>query len=83
VQPAVDSRIELLPTAHWRQYHAIAAGRWDAERLLDQWGVGYVVTSQSTTPALVAAIGASGRWRLAFSQDDQLVFVRLPATGVR
>jgi hypothetical protein len=83
VQPAVDSRIELLPTAQWRQYLAIAAGRWDAEGLLDQWGIGYVVTSQSMTPALVAAIGASGRWRLAFSQEDQLVFVRLPATGAR
>jgi hypothetical protein len=32
-------------------------------------------------PALVAAIGASERGRLAFSQDDQQVFVRLPATG--
>jgi hypothetical protein len=81
VQPAVDSRIELLPAAHWSQYHAITAGRWDAERLLDHRGIGYVVTSQRTMPALVAAIGASERWRLTFSQDDQQVFVRLPATG--
>lgn len=44
VEPAVDSRIELLPAEHWRDYLAIAAGRWDAERLLDEWRVGYVVT---------------------------------------
>jgi hypothetical protein len=83
VQPAVDSRIELLPTAVWREYLAITAGRWDAERLLDQWGIGYVVTSQSTTPSLVATIGASEGWRLVFSRGDERVFVRLPATGAR
>lgn len=32
VKPAVDSRIELLPAERWRDYLAIAAGRWDAER---------------------------------------------------
>jgi hypothetical protein len=30
IQPAVDSRIELLPAERWREYLAIAAGRWDA-----------------------------------------------------
>jgi hypothetical protein len=79
MQPAVDSRIELLPTAGWRQYLAIASGRWDAERLLDQWSVGYVVTSASTTPALVAALSASDRWRLAFSHGEERVFVRVGA----
>ena len=83
VQPAMDSRIELLPTAAWRDYLAITGGRWDTERLLDQWGIGYVVTSRGTTPGLVAALGASERWRLVFSQGDERVFVRLPATGAR
>jgi hypothetical protein len=40
VKPAVDSRIELLPAERWRDYLAIAAGRGDAERLLDEWRVG-------------------------------------------
>jgi hypothetical protein len=35
------------------------------------------------TPSLVAAIGASERWRPVFSRGDERVFVRLPATGAR
>jgi hypothetical protein len=59
VKAAVDSRIELLPAARWRDYLAIAAGRWDAERLLDSWGVDYVVTGERRTPALTASLAAS------------------------
>jgi hypothetical protein len=78
VKPAVDSRIELLPAERWRIYLAIAAGRWDAERLLDSWGVGYAMTGERRTPALTASLAASGRWRLAFSHGDERVFVRVP-----
>jgi hypothetical protein len=78
VKPAVDSRIELLPAERWRDYLAIAAGRWDAQRLLDSWGVGYVVTGERRTPGLAASLAASGRWRLAFSDGDERVYVRAP-----
>jgi hypothetical protein len=77
VKPAVDSRIELLPAERWRVYLAIAGGRWDAERLLDHWRVAYVVTGARRTPALAAALAASGRWRLAFAHGDERVFVRV------
>jgi hypothetical protein len=86
VKPAVDSRIELLPAERWRDYLAIAAGRWDAERLLDSWGVDYVVTGERRTPSLAAFLAGSGRWRLAFSHGDERVFVRAPtrtATATR
>jgi hypothetical protein len=81
VKPAVDSRIELLPAERWRDYLAIAAGRWDAERLLDEWRVGYVVTGGRGTPALAAVLASSGRWRLAFSHGDERVFVRAGRTA--
>jgi hypothetical protein len=77
IQPAVDSRIELLPADRWRDYLAIAAGRWDAERLLGGWGVDYVVTGERRTPSLTAYLAASGRWRLAFSHGDERVYVRV------
>ena len=60
---------------------AIAAGRWDAERLLDEWRVGYVVTGGRGTPALAAVLASSGRWRLAFSHGDERVFVRAGRTA--
>jgi hypothetical protein len=56
---------------------AIAAGRWDAERLLGGWDVDYVVTGERWTPSLTALLAASGRWRLAFSHGDERVYVRL------
>jgi hypothetical protein len=81
VKPAVDSRIELLPAERWRDYLAIAGGRWDAERLLDQWRVAYVVTGARRTPELAAVLASSGRWRLAFAHGEERVFVRVaPAT---
>jgi hypothetical protein len=82
IRPAVDSRIELLPAERWREYLAIAAGRWDAERLLGRWGVDYVLTGERRTPSLTALLDASGRWRLAFSHGDERVYVRVaPATA--
>jgi hypothetical protein len=77
IQPAVDSRIEFLPAERWREYLAIAAGRWDAERLLARWGIDYVVTGERRTPSLTALLAASGRWRLAFSHGDERVSVRV------
>ena len=76
-QVGFDSRIELPPADRWDRYLAVVAGRWDAERLLDAWGVDHVVTSRRATPALVGLLEASGRWRLAFSMGDQLVYQRV------
>ena len=76
-QVGFDSRVELPPADRWDRYLAVVAGRWDAERLLDRWGVGHVVTSRRATPALVQLLEASGRWRLAFSTDDELVYRRV------
>ncbi|HEX8135377.1 MAG TPA: hypothetical protein VF880_18345, partial [Actinomycetes bacterium] len=84
IQPAADSRIELLPAERWREYLAIAAGRWDAERLLGKWGIDYVVTGERRTPSLTALLAASGRWRLAFSHGDERVYVRVaPQTSAK
>jgi hypothetical protein len=75
-QVAFDSRIELPPADRWDRYLPVFSGMWDAERQLDEWGVGYVVTSRVATPDLVALLEASGRWRLAFSSGDERVYVR-------
>jgi hypothetical protein len=77
VQVGFDSRIELPPSDRWTHYLAVAAGRWDAERLLDRWGVDHVVTSRGATPALVELLETSGRWRVAFSSGDERVYLRV------
>jgi hypothetical protein len=83
VQVAFDSRFELPPADRWSRYHAVITGRWDAERLLDEWKVDHVVTSRDGTPALVELLEASGRWRLAFAGGDERVYLRVarPATS--
>jgi hypothetical protein len=81
VQVGFDSRVELPPAGQWSRYHAVITGRWDTERLLDEWGVSHVVTSRGGTPALVELLEASGRWRLVFSSGDQRVYLRVGAPG--
>jgi hypothetical protein len=76
VQMGFDSRVELAPAERWDRYLAVVGGRWDAERLLDGWGVDHVVTSRQATPALVELLESSGRWRLAFALGDQVVYLR-------
>jgi hypothetical protein len=81
VQVGFDARIELPPADRWHRYLDVVGGRWDAERLLDGWGVDHVVTSRRGTPVLVDLLEASGRWRLAFSSGDQRVYVRRSPGG--
>jgi hypothetical protein len=80
-QVAFDSRVELPPADRWDRYLTVFSGHWDAERQLDRWGVDHVVTSRQGTPELVALLEASGRWRLAFSSGDQLIYVRVAAAS--
>jgi len=77
VQVAFDSRVELPPADRWDRYLAVFTGRWDAERLLDDWGVDYLVMSRRSTPALAGLLERSGRWRAAFASGDQRVYVRV------
>jgi hypothetical protein len=76
VKPAVDSRIELTPADFWSDYYAIITGRWDAQRLLDEYGVTHVIIDAEETPHLVADLEASADWRLAFAHRDERVYVR-------
>jgi hypothetical protein len=76
VQVAFDSRIELPPAGRWSDYLAVFGGRWDTERLLEEWGVGHVVMSRRSSPALAELLEGSGRWRVAFASGDQRVYVR-------
>jgi hypothetical protein len=83
VQVGFDSRVEVPPADRWARYQAVITGRWDAERLLEEWRVDHVVTSQSETPALVELLEVSGRWRLAFSSGDERVYTRVEHPGAR
>jgi hypothetical protein len=76
VQVAFDSRVELPPAERWDRYLAVFSGRWDTERQLADWGVGQVVLSRRSSPALAELLERSGRWRVAFASGDERVYVR-------
>jgi hypothetical protein len=77
VQVAFDSRVELPPADSWDRYQAVFTGRWDSERQLQDWGVGHVVLSRRSSPALAELLERSGRWRVVFASGDQRVYVRV------
>jgi hypothetical protein len=80
VQVGFDSRIELPAAVLWDDYAAVASGRFDTERILERLQIAYVVTDAKQTPQLVATLVASDRWRLAFADHDERVFVQRTAS---
>ena len=76
VQVAFDSRVELPPAGRWDDYLAVFDGRWDTERQLDNWRVGYIVLSRRSALDLAELLEGSGRWQVAFASGDQRVYVR-------
>jgi len=67
-----DPRPELIAApvaaAHWLAANPQSGRMFNYQR---------VVTSRQATPALIALLESSGRWRLAFSMGDQLVYQRV------
>jgi hypothetical protein len=70
---AVDSRIELFPTAVWDGYQNVLAGVDGWQDQLDRWDVTIVVVREDDV-GLAARLVAAG-WRSAFSDVDGSVFL--------
>jgi len=73
---AVDSRIEVIPTAAWDDHVALSGGAPDWEAILDRWKVTVVVASRTEQAALIPLIQASSAWTMIHADDDGFVFVR-------
>lgn len=73
---AVDSRIEVIPTAAWDDHLALSAGAADWQAILDRWQVTVVAASHDEQAALIPLIQASPAWTQVYQDADGLVFVR-------
>jgi len=73
---AVDSRIEVIPTAAWDDHIALSGGAADWQAILDRWKVTVVVASREEQAALIPLIQASRAWIELHADADGLVFVR-------
>jgi hypothetical protein len=73
---AVDSRIELIPTAVWADHLALSGGASDWSSILDRRGVTMVVASATEQAGLLLMIRISPAWRLIHEDLDGAVFLR-------
>jgi hypothetical protein len=73
---AVDSRIEVIPTAAWDDHIALSGGAADWQAILDRWKVTVVVASRDEQAALIPLITASPAWTVLYRDPDGVVFVR-------
>jgi hypothetical protein len=73
---AVDSRIELIPTAAWDDHLALSSGAAGWSAILDRRGVTIVVASTSEQRGLIPLIAAAPAWREVYADALGTVFVR-------
>jgi len=71
VPVAIDSRVELFPTATWDEYEAIASGRDGWQAVLERWGATLVV-AMAGDDAFVQRLQAAG-WHEVFTDRDGTV----------
>ncbi len=73
----VDSRVEVVPASAWADYQAIMSGGDAARATLDRIGATIVVVDPVSQAALEGALRTVGSaWRLAYEDDEGLVFTR-------
>jgi hypothetical protein len=73
---AVDSRIEVIPTAAWDDHIALSDGAADWQAILDRWKVTVVVASRQEQAGLIPLLQASPAWTQVYQDADGLIFVR-------
>ncbi len=72
----VDSRIELYPTRIWSDYADVVSGRANWDDVLRAWNVDALVVDPVDQRHLIPFLRGSADWRLAYRDQDGLVFVR-------
>lgn len=74
----VDSRIELYPTAVWKDYYSVSEGQEGWQQILDRWDIGLVAASRSQQAALIPRISRDPGWERVYADRQGVVFVRSP-----
>jgi hypothetical protein len=75
----VDSRIEVFPSAIWRQYVQVSFGQEGWQQVLDRWDVAAVAADRGEQQDLIPRIMRDPGWRLAYEDEKGFVFVRSQA----
>lgn len=73
---AVDSRIELFPTALWDDVDRVSSGSPDAVPILDRYHPDLVVVERPSQAALEAALTAAPAWACIYQDVDGSIWAR-------
>ncbi len=72
----VDGRTDLYDDAFLRDYLKVITARPGWEEVLERYGVNLIVIERESVLATFLESGKPGGWRLAYSDDQAVVFVR-------
>jgi len=72
----VDSRIEVIPVAVWRDYDVVSGARDGWQSVLDRWRIQVVVAERRQQAALIPALRRDPNWLVLYSDAVGEVFVR-------
>ena len=70
----VDTRIELYPEEHWRDYLAVSGARYDWQAILERHGVDTLLLHREKQEHLIEAATAASGWERGY-EDEQMVII--------
>ena len=74
----VDSRIEIVPADIWHDYGELGFAGADWREVLQRWDVQAIVADASSWK-LIPDLEADPDWKVAYRDDDGVLFVRRQA----
>ena len=75
----VEGHVELYPDETWRQYAALVAGAPGWERVLDGYGVDYLLLDEDSPEGLLPRVRQSPRWDERMRSGPAVLFGRREA----
>lgn len=73
----IDTRVELYPTAQWRDYLRIGNALHDWNARLREYGINTLFVQKESESELIAAAKASGQWTTLYEDDYAVVMQRI------
>lgn len=70
----IDTRVELYPENQWRDYFAIAEGRFDWETVAARYGLNYLLLGRQEQPEGIRAAEASPCWEKVYEDQVAVLF---------
>jgi hypothetical protein len=72
----IDSRIEMYPSAVWRDYFDVTQGREGWNAVLERWQIRVVVADREEQYELIPRLRHDPAWTVAYSDPEGMIFVR-------